>query len=329
MNGQPSLSTGTWPDHLSWAEARKAYKRNYDRAVASHPSLAADLEHPSVYETFTVPETEVEDEIIESIQITDEAVDGGDEEEEVFEEAELQIALEQARDQDSEEEEVEIIPVEELLVNPYPTTSNAGQPTRKGQKTKTKTRTIGVSFPMDKYGSVIRHGITMFQQGVNMDSGIEACLDKIARQAALKYALNNVHTGARSAFLARQEVAKQIEKYQDRLQYLTGQRRRLLQVLIAQQEKLEKNLRNEVEPVLSQMGLTLDGTQVNETQREEQEAEVAEEDEPEAEAEGSKFSSNLSEPGLPDPMRPRSPRSSSDDPFCTCPGGKCRGMPFV
>ena len=60
MNGQPSLSPGTWPDHLSWVEARKAYKRNYDRAVASHPSLAADLEHPSVYGTFSIPETEDE-----------------------------------------------------------------------------------------------------------------------------------------------------------------------------------------------------------------------------------------------------------------------------
>ena len=215
--------------------------------------------------------------------------------------------------------------MEEILINPVPSPSNAGQPTRV-HKAKTKTKAVGVAFPMDKYGSVIGHGITTFQQGVNTDSSIKACLDKIARQTALKFALNNAHIGARSAFLARQEVTKQIEKYQDRLQYLTGQRRRLLQVLKAQQEKLERNLRNEVEPALSQMGLTLNDTRVNETQVEEEATEVAEGDEPEAEAEeeGSKLSSNLSEPGLPDPMHPRTPGSSSEDPFCTCPGGKCR-----
>ena len=142
--------------------------------------------------------------------------------------------------------------------------------------------------------------------------------------ARCEFALNNAHIGARSAFLARQEVAKQIEKYQDRLQYLTGQRRRLLQVLIAQQEKLERNMRNEDEPTLSQMGLTLNDTR--ETQAEEGTTEVIGGGEPEAETEeeGSRFSSNLSEPGLPDPMHPRTPRSSSEDPFCTCPGGKCR-----
>ena len=327
MNGQPSLSPGTWPDHLSWAEARKSYKRNYEKAVASHPSLAADLEHPSVYDSFELPETEAGDEVVEVVQITDEAEDGGDEEEQIYgeTEAELQVALEHARAKDAvgvegeqiiEEDEVEIIPVEELLVNPIPSTSNAGQPTR-AQKAKSKA--IGVAFPMDKYGSVIGHGINTFRQGVNTDSGIEACLEKIARQTALKFALNNAHIGARSAILARQEVAKQIEKYQDRLQYLTGQRRRLLQVLIAQQEKLERNMRNETEPTLSQMGLTLNGTR-------EIQAEVIEggEQEAETEEEGSRFSSNLSEPGLPDPMHPRTPRSSSEDPFCTCPGGKCR-----
>jgi hypothetical protein len=199
MNGQPSLSPGTWPDHLSWVEARKAYKRNYDRAVASHPSLAADLQHPSVYGTFSIPETE--DEIVKCIQITDEAEE---DEEDGEEEAQRIVHQEVFGDAENpEDEEDEIIPVEELLANPIPTTSNAGQPTRKGHKIKT----IGVAFPMDKYGSIIGHGITTFQQGINTDSGIEACLDKIARQTALKYALNKANIGAKAAFLARQEVA--------------------------------------------------------------------------------------------------------------------------
>ena len=321
MNGQPSLSPGTWPDHLSWVEARKAYKRNYDRAVASHPSLAGDLEHPSVYGTFSIPETE--DEIVESIQITDEAERDGEEEqgEQDGEEEEAQRIVHAkvfGEAENPEDVEEEIIPVEELLANPIPTTSNAGQPTRnkKGQKTKK----IGVAFPMNKYGSIIGHGITTFQQGINTDSGIEACLDKIARQTALKYALNNANLSAKAAFLARQEVADQIARYQDRLQYLTGQRRRLLQVLIAQQEDIEKNLRRELEPTLSELGLTLDDTRVVE-----QEVIILTGDEPETEADGSHLSSNLSEAGLPDPEHPNvGPNSSGDDPSCTCPGGRCR-----
>ena len=57
----------------------------------------------------------------------------------------------------------------------------------------------------------------------------------------------------------------------------------------------------------------------------EQEVEVVTDAEPEAEAEGSHSSSNLSEAGLPDPEHPYvGPNSSGDDPFCTCPGGRCR-----
>ena len=312
MNGQPSLSPGTWPDHLSWAEARKAYKRNYDRAVASHPSLAADLEHPSVYGTFSVPETE--DEIVESVQIVDgEELDGEEEEAQRIVHAEVFGEVE-----NPEEVEEEIIPVEELLANPIPTTSNAGQPTRnrKGQGAKK----VGVAFPMDKYGGIIGHGIATFQQGISTDSGIKACLDKIARQAALKYALNNANLSAKAAFLARQEVAEKIEGYQDRLQYLTGHRRRLLQVLITQQENIEKALRQELEPTLSELGLTLDETRV-----ENQEVVVLTGDEPETEEDGSHLSSNLSEAGLPDPEHPNvGPNSSGDDPSCACPGGRCR-----
>ena len=116
MNGQPSLSPGTWPDHLSWAEARKSYKRNYEKAVASHPSLAADLEHPSVYDSFELPETEAGDEVVEVVQITDEAEDGGDEEEQIYgeTEAELQVALEHARAKDAVGVEGE-----QIIVTPF------------------------------------------------------------------------------------------------------------------------------------------------------------------------------------------------------------------
>ena len=76
-----------------------------------------------------------------------------------------------------------------------------------------------------------------FLQGAGIDGVIEANLEKLARQTALKHALNTSNIGAKAAFMARQDVLEKIENYKDRVQYLSGQRRRLLEILIAQQEK--------------------------------------------------------------------------------------------
>ena len=283
MNGQPSLSPGTWPDHLSWAEARKAYRRNYDIAAAGHPSLIDDLEHPSVYDTSSA--SEIEDETAEDSLARGKFI---------------------TRDEEiphhDDAREPEPVPEPELpsgngegqLANQIPTTSNAVQPARMNHTAKT----IGVAFPMDKYGSFIGHGIATFKQGISTDNGIEACLEKIARQTTLKYALNNANISVKAAFLARQEVANQIAKYQDRLQYLTGQRRRLVQVLITQQEKLEQNLRSEIEPTLSQLGLTLNDTGVLD-----QEVVL------------------VTEASRDCPVVEQN--SSGADPLCTCPGDRC------
>ena len=283
MNGQPSLSPGTWPDHLSWAEARKAYRRNYDIAAAGHPSLIDDLEHPSVYDTSSA--SEIEDETAEDSLARGKFI---------------------TRDEEiphhDDARETEPVPEPELpsgngegqLANQIPTTSNAVQPVRVNHTAKT----IGVAFPMDKYGSFIGHGIATFKQGISTDNGIEACLEKIARQTTLKYALNNANISVKAAFLARQEVANQIAKYQDRLQYLTGQRRRLVQVLITQQEKLEQNLRSEIEPTLSQLGLTLNDTGVLD-----QEVVL------------------VTEASRDCPVVEQN--SSGADPLCTCPGDRC------
>ena len=290
MNGQPSLSPGTWPDHLSWAEARKAYRRNYDIAAAGHPSLIDDLEHPSVYDTFSASEIEdetAEDSLARGKFITrDEEISPDDAREpEPVPEPELPSG---------KGEGDAVIPTKEQLANPMPTTSNAVQPVRVNHTAKT----IGVAFPMDKYGSFIGHGIATFKQGISTDNGIEACLEKIARQTTLKYALNNANISVKAAFLARQEVANQIAKYQDRLQYLTGQRRRLVQVLITQQEKLEQNLRLEIEPTLSQLGLTLNDTGVLD-----QEVVL------------------VTEASRDCPVVEQN--SSGADPLCTCPGDRC------
>jgi hypothetical protein len=283
MNGQPSLSPGTWPDHLSWAEAKKAYRRNYDIAAAGHPSLIDDLEHPSVYDTSSA--SEIEDETAEDSLARGKFI---------------------TRDEEiphhDDARETEPVPEPELpsgngegqLANQIPTTSNAVQPARVNHTAKT----IGVAFPMDKYGSFIGHGIATFKQGISTDNGIEACLEKIARQTTLKYALNNANISVKAAFLARQEVANQIAKYQDRLQYLTGQRRRLVQVLITQQEKLEQNLRSEIEPTLSQLGLTLNDTGVLD-----QEVVL------------------VTEASRDCPVVEQN--SSGADPLCTCPGDRC------
>ena len=290
MNGQPSLSPGTWPDHLSWAEARKAYRRNYDIAAAGHPSLIEDLEHPSVYDTFSASEIEdetAEDSLARGKFITrDEDIPHDDAREpKPIPEPELPSG---------KGEGDAVIPTKEQLANQIPTTSNAVQPVRVNHTAKT----IGVAFPMDKYGSFIGHGIATFKQGISTDNGIEACLEKISRQTTLKYALNNANISVKAAFLARQEVANQIAKYQDRLQYLTGQRRRLVQVLITQQEKLEQNLRSEIEPTISQLGLTLDDNGVLD-----QKVVLV--------TEASRDSPVVEQ------------NSSGADPLCTCPGDRC------
>ena len=290
MNGQPSLSPGTWPDHLSWAEARKAYRRNYDIAAAGHPSLIEDLEHPSVYDTSSTSEIEdetAEDSLARGKFITrDEDIPHDDAREpKPIPEPELPSG---------KGEGDAVIPTKEQLANQIPTTSNAVQPVRVNHTAKT----IGVAFPMDKYGSFIGHGIATFKQGISTDNGIEACLEKISRQTTLKYALNNANISVKAAFLARQEVANQIAKYQDRLQYLTGQRRRLVQVLITQQEKLEQNLRSEIEPTISQLGLTLDDNGVLD-----QKVVL------------------VTEASRDCPVVEQN--SSGADPLCTCPGDQC------
>ena len=291
MNGQPSLSPGTWPDHLSWAEARKAYRRNYDIAAAGHPSLIEDLEHPSVYDTSSA--SEIEDETAENslARVKLIARDGGIPHDDDAREPE---PVPEPELPSGKGEGDAVIPTKEQLANQIPSTSNAVQPVRVNHTAKT----IGVVFPMDKYGSFIGHGIATFKQGISTDNGIEACLEKIARQTTLKHALNNANISVKAAFLARQEVANQIAKYQDRLQYLTGQRRRLVQVLITQQEKLEQNLRSEIEPTLSQLGLTLNDTGVLD-----QEVVL------------------VTEANRDCPVVEQN--SSGADPLCTCPGNRC------
>ena len=217
------------------------------------------------------------------------------------------IEKEQA-DVEKDEDDLHIPTAEEIfdqVENPTPSTSRG-----------IKARPVAAVFPMDKYGSLIGHGSNLFLQGSNLDTNIEAALEKLRRQTALKYALKTSKINATAALLARQGVLEDIEKYKDRIQYMTGKRRRILNILIRQQEMAEEAINNGVEPTLAQLGLTLEEAQedFNEMQRaqeEDEEVQVVEQverepevDEPEPEADVSHVSSNLSEPGLCDPQNP-------------------------
>ena len=94
---------------------------------------------------------------------------------------------------------------------------------------------------------------------------------------------------------------------------LTGQRRCLLEILIAQQEKAEAAINRGLEPTLAQLGLTIDEVQTvfddiepaENYDPEQQEVPEPEVEEPEADVlDISHLSSNLSEPGLCDPENP-------------------------
>jgi hypothetical protein len=119
--------------------------------------------------------------------------------------------------------------------------------------------------------------------------------------------------------------------YKDRLGYLIGKRRRLLDILVAQQENAEESLNRGNEPTLAQLGLTIEAQEdFNEQHISEdmsryqedvdEEVQIVEPEtetgEPEPELDISHVSSNLSEPGMCNPQDP-----CQDDP-CRHMGGE-------
>jgi hypothetical protein len=275
QNGQPPLYKGTWPDHLSWDQARKAYRRQV-KTAERHPSLLEQLERPSVYDSGAEDEDE-------GVKADGEVVD--------------------------EEEDLKIPTAEELfenIENPTPSTS-------KGVKAR-PVKTVS----MDKFESLTTYGQNLFVRGAEFDGAIEDTLEKLRRQTATKYALEMSTINAKTALLARRGVNEDIEKYKDRLVYLIGKRRRLLDVLVAQQEKAEESLSRGNKPTLAELGLTIEAQedfndmvteqQVSETRDLDDEVQVVGPEpeilEPEPELDHSHVSSNLSEPGMCDPENP-------------------------
>ena len=280
QNGQPPLYKGSWPDHLTYDQARKAFRRQIKTAESRHPSLLEQLERPSVY-------------------------DSGAEEEGV------KVA---ADEEDDQEGELNIPTAEELLEsieNPVPSTS-------KGIKAKPVKK-----VSMDKFESLTACGKNLFVQGAEFDGAIEDTLEKLRRQTATKIALEMSNINAKIALVARQGVDEDIKKYNDRLRYLIGKRRRLLDVLVAQQEGAEESLSRGNEPTLAQLGLTIEAREDTNDQHISEDLsryqeDVNEEEQnvvPETELDISHVSSNLSEPGLCTPQNP-----CQDDP-CRHMGG--------
>ena len=275
-NGQPPLYRGTWPDHLSWDEARKAYRRQV-KVAEKHPSLLEQLERPSVYDS----DTEGND-----LKATD-----GEKDENGVDDDDLKIPTAE-----------ELI---ENIENPTPSTSKG-----------VKARPVCAVFPFDRFGSLITHGQNLFVRGAEFDGQIEENLEKLRRKVAMKYALEKSTINVTAGLLARQGVLEDIAKYKDRIEFMTGKRRRILDVLIAQQERAEEAINNGIEPTLAQLGLTIEEAQedfapvlhCSETQDFEEEVEIVEPEpevvEPEIDLNHSHVSSNLSEPGLCDPMNP-------------------------
>ena len=177
---------------------------------------------------------------------------------------------------------------------------------------------------MDKFESLTACGKNLFVQGAEFDGAIEDTLEKLRRRLATKYTLEMSNFNAEIALVARQGVEEDIKKYNDRLRYLIGKRRRLLDVLVAQQEGAEESLSRGNEPTLAQLGLTIEAREdfndqhISEDMSRYQE-DVNEEDQnvvPETELDISHVSSNLSEPGLCTPQNP-----CQDDP-CRHMGGE-------
>ena len=223
---------------------------------------------------------------------------------------------------DGDNEDFKIPTPEEIfenIENPTPSTS-------KGIKAKPVK-----NVKTDKFDSLSACGQNLFIRGAEFDGAIEATLDKLRRSTALKIALEMSQTNgersainAKIALLARQGVNEDLDRYKDRLVYLIGNRRRLLDVLVAQQERAEESLDRGDEPTLAQLGLTIEADEDSNDQhisedmsRYQEDADVEEQNVvPETELDISHVSSNLSEPGMCNPQDP-----CQDDP-CRHMGGE-------
>ena len=231
FNGQRGLSPGCWPDTLSWAQTKKAYSRNYNKAANLYPEVAAEMYDPSAFPGKNEPEmsdSEVVEQEVAEPEVTEPEVD-----EPVADE------LPEGDGEGGEDGDDVVIPsLEELLANPIPSTS-------KGTGFQMKKKPFGrTPFPICKMGSLLTYGRKLFNQSANIDELIEQTVNELASRRAAKELLESEELenviGARRISGAERENASQIANLIDRLKYLNGRRNRLLETLGAQQSRLDE-----------------------------------------------------------------------------------------
>ena len=169
---------------------------------------------------------------------------------------------------------------------------------------------------------LLTYGRKLFTQGASIDELIDQTVDELANRRAARELLetgeNENDIGFRRLTGAQKEIASQIANLIDRLKYLTGRRNRLLETLVAQQNRLDDFVNNGVDkpqkshftgklpdPVKFWHGLSdFEMSQLvsigpdQDQDQEDQRLGRPIPQEPEAEMEVSHYSSNLSEEGI-------------------------------
>ena len=188
-NGKPSLERGTWPDYLSFKEARKENKRGFKHAKDRYPDEADVIGDPNAYDT------------------------GGSE----------------AEVEDSGDSDVALLP-------DYLSFIEAKKAKKDALKAKIKkaSKPIGVVLPTDKLGNLLNHGKEIFRQGSEVDTEIGNLVEELP---AIQATTNQ----------------RRLQAWKENFKSCTGHRRRLLAILIAQQEKIEDLIRRGIEPPVDAM----------------------------------------------------------------------------
>ena len=142
---------------------------------------------------------------------------------------------------DEDEDVFEIPSVDELLANPTPSTSQGIVNRRQKKKKK------DIPLPtLDRcrMGSLLVYGEKLFKQGADIDALIGETIDELAQRRSAREVLETQEieseVGAQRLYGAQNMITDQIANLVDRLQYLNGRRYRLLEVLQAQQDRLDE-----------------------------------------------------------------------------------------
>ena len=142
---------------------------------------------------------------------------------------------------DEDEDVFEIPSVDELMANPTPSTSRG---IVKRLQNKKKKNFLFPNLDRCRMGSLLVYGEKLFKQGVDIDALISETIDELAQRRSAREVLETKEieneVGAQRLYGAQRMITEQIANLVDRLQYLNGRRYRLLEVLQAQQDRLDE-----------------------------------------------------------------------------------------